>query len=869
MPDAIRDAMDTVSKLNKDAILDLLKTEGMGEAEVSDTPFLFFHGKQFALKDAVGQLRRYTPAKLADWFRAEGSAVVTKKNKQDHFCLGWGVSGHRHLEQIEQRTLIAIDCDGGSAPDPMLALLKDMGAAFVAHDSYSHGDGTNKWHAILFLDKPLTLTDPAQASADEFLRQYGYVIGALAELSGTVGYDSSVGTWNRLLFVCNRPSKSAPVRRVWHEDGLGVRWDKWLEILGYHQWKERFDAEKSAPKPRKAHVPLPSSNDAGIYADLTKGEKLYRAFDELGYTLGKSRGGRIRVKCPWHAEHTGGKDGDSSTVLFMDGGNDGQGTFHCSHSHCQGRRASAVWQWMRENHPEIVVKYLQRPRAHEPRMPEEWDNFLGDCGDPPPEEDSAQLPGVLAVVSGLKQGKGGIEKSLFNTVKILDEYPLWKGALTFSQFSGRTFWTRAISDGTTKMAAGADLTDRDLGQMRIWFSERVGFEPSKETMDEAATEVAHRHSRHEVREYLERCRDAWDGIPRLNDLGDYFGFVSRKPDNSLTNEAHMLRKWLLQAALRIKEPGCQADYVLVLQGPQGLRKSTALMTLFSPRWHTDSPIQVGNKDGLSILRGVWLVEDAEFKSIGRADNANSKGFITTRRDKYRPSYGRREEEHPRQCVFAVTINPAQFLSDDENRRYWIIPITGATKPYEILAQRDLIWGEVMAMLEEGELTYFDDAEEERMICGPNQNHALDSGGEVIDEYVNKFLIERLHGRKRREDEDEDRSVGIISALRQINNSGRLEPHFETAQRLRTFTSLDVCLFVTRAPEFAIRTGKKIAVALRRRGLIEFGSKKYAVPGTGRRQTSPQWRIPWRWVDEPELGELADAIEAKLFQDMRD
>jgi putative DNA primase/helicase len=101
--------------------------------------------------------------------------------------------------------------------------------------------------------------------------------------------------------------------------------------------------------------------------------------------------------------------------------------------------------------------------------------------------------------------------------------------------------------------------------------------------------VLRRHHRranthHPVRAYLAGLE--WDGVPRLSLwLTTYLGAYDAPPEY-----VHAVgRAWLISLVARAMRPGCQVDHLLILEGPQGARKSSALRALVpDPAWFTDN-----------------------------------------------------------------------------------------------------------------------------------------------------------------------------------------------------------------------------------------------------------------------------------------
>jgi predicted P-loop ATPase len=170
-------------------------------------------------------------------------------------------------------------------------------------------------------------------------------------------------------------------------------------------------------------------------------------------------------------------------------------------------------------------------------------------------------------------------------------------------------------------------------------------------------------------------------------------------------------RWLISGVARIYRPGVKADCCLILEGPQSTRKSTALKTLAGP-YFTDELADLGSKDSALLTRGVWIIELSELDTLSRSEVSRIKAFMSRTTDRFRPPYGKRLIESPRQCVFAGTVNHSAYLRDDTGgRRFW--PVTCASIDIDRLARdRDQLWAEAKARfdagadwwLETGELT---------------------------------------------------------------------------------------------------------------------------------------------------------------------
>lgn len=205
---------------------------------------------------------------------------------------------------------------------------------------------------------------------------------------------------------------------------------------------------------------------------------------------------------------------------------------------------------------------------------------------------------------------------------------------------------------------------------------------------------------HPLRDELAALR--WDGRPRLDSwLTAYLGVES-------TAYAAAIGKMFLIAMIkRVFEPGCQSDYMLILEGEQGDIKSSLCRALAGDRYFSDSLSLERDKDASIHLRGQWLIEIAELHVFNNKENSYLKSFISRREERYRPPFGTEEVFEPRQCLFIGTSNKDTYLRDDTGgRRFWPVKCT-TVKLEAFIRDRDQLLAEAVACYRAGDKTYPD------------------------------------------------------------------------------------------------------------------------------------------------------------------
>lgn len=175
--------------------------------------------------------------------------------------------------------------------------------------------------------------------------------------------------------------------------------------------------------------------------------------------------------------------------------------------------------------------------------------------------------------------------------------------------------------------------------------------------------VAHENAIDSAIDYLKGLK--WDGTPRLDTwLCSVYGVPNDKYHRAVGSN------WLKGLVKRIVFPGCKFDYVLVLEGEQGTKKSTSL-SILGGEWHMETTMGTDTKDFFMQFSSKAIIEFSEGETLSRTEVKRMKAIITTQNDKFRAPYDRVSRDHPRRCVFAMTTNSTEYLKDETGNRRWL------------------------------------------------------------------------------------------------------------------------------------------------------------------------------------------------------
>lgn len=291
-----------------------------------------------------------------------------------------------------------------------------------------------------------------------------------------------------------------------------------------------------------------------------------------------------------------------------------------------------------------------------------------------------QLAKPLAGVEFLRNDKGIIpnKENIYRTL-VSDEY--LKGCFRYNTFVGMLESKFQRDDFETMQRI-------DIVRVSLYLMSKYAHftRVNHGDVEDAVLRVAEDYRISPPVEYFKSLK--WDGTPRL----DTWLCSTYNVEDNVYHRA-VGANWLKGLVKRMVQPGCKFDYVLVLEGRQGIRKSTSLAVL-GGSWHVETVFTPDSKDFFMLFSGKSIVEFSEGETLSRTEAKHLKAIITMQFDKYRPPYEKAPKEFPRQCVFAMTTNQSEYLKDETGNRRWLpVACQGMVNIEWLTENRDQLFAE--------------------------------------------------------------------------------------------------------------------------------------------------------------------------------
>lgn len=417
--------------------------------------------------------------------------------------------------------------------------------------------------------------------------------------------------------------------------------EEMLSILGYPWGEEVKKVEK--------RIPLESSLD-----DNTLLEKMFSAINGA------------EVKALYDGDVSKYKDDQSAADMAL-----------CSH----------LAYWTKKDPAQMERIWLTSPLGMRMKTASRKDyrdrtisNAIANCTQiytNPAREKTIEQLNELDLLSTIgAKGVIKITQCTENVVRILHGNPEFKGTIRFDEFKNVLY----IKD--------KQMEDHDVlyiqTRIQVLYPDLV--KVSKDMVYDAMMKVAHDNSFDSAKDYLRSLK--WDGEKRV----DNWLTMAYHTPNDIYHKT-VGANWLKGLVKRIMQPGCKFDHVLVLEGEQGIKKSTSLMVL-GRDWHVETTMSTDSKDFFMMFQGKAIIEFSEGETLSRTETKRMKAIITTQSDKYRPAYGRLSVDYPRRCVFAMTTNADEYLKDETGNRRWLpVKCVGIADVEWIEQNRDQLFAE--------------------------------------------------------------------------------------------------------------------------------------------------------------------------------
>ena len=355
------------------------------------------------------------------------------------------------------------------------------------------------------------------------------------------------------------------------------------------------------------------------------------------------------------------------------------------------------------------------------------------------DEKSESSKGPKWLAEWITDDKGNPITNLHNVMVVLRNDAALNNALVFDEMLGIDMLMVPLSGAPNpQQFSPRPVDDHDITRIQEYL-QCVGLDKvSKGTVRDAVELRARENPFHPIQDYLGKLH--WDGQKRVEKWMPTYLHAESTP---YTERVGVM--FLVAMIARVLKPGCKFDYMLVLEGKQGARKSTACAILGGEFYSDHLPDVSGGKDVSQFLPGKWVIEVPELSALTNTEKNRLKAFITRQTEQYRPSYGRKQVAQQRQCVLIGTTNESSYLRDETgNRRFWPVKV-GMIDTDALRKDRDQLLAEALHLFSQG-TSWHPDREFEREHILPEQESRLepDPWEDTIREYLLATKPERVY-----------------------------------------------------------------------------------------------------------------------------
>ncbi len=260
---------------------------------------------------------------------------------------------------------------------------------------------------------------------------------------------------------------------------------------------------------------------------------------------------------------------------------------------------------------------------------------------------------------------------------------------------------------------GEFLQKRHESIISWYFLREHDIQCSRQTIMQFLDIQADNNSFHPVKDYILNIK--WDGVERLDNWFSQYTGCELNPYTSKVG-----RMVICAAVKRIMQPGCKFDYMVILEGKQGLKKSM-FWNVLGGDFYEEISFGADEKRIIENMQGAWFIEISELNGFRKQEADWLKSFITRKSDKTRLAYERRSGPLMRHNIFVGTFNPSgdnEFLRDDTGNRRFIPIVCGEIDIEGLRNVKDQLFAEALIKYQEEELYLTGEA---KAICENEQS----------------------------------------------------------------------------------------------------------------------------------------------------
>src|SRR6516164_8675900 len=293
-----------------------------------------------------------------------------------------------------------------------------------------------------------------------------------------------------------------------------------------------------------------------------------------------------------------------------------------------------------------------------------------------------------------------------------------------------------------------EVTDNGIIALRQLMSDTFGFDFTDKHTRDAVISLALEHCYDPVVDMLAEAEKNWDGLKRLDRMAaDYLNCEDSKLN------AAFVRKMMIAAVARARNPGCKFDTIVVLESVEGFNKSTALRVLAGDENFSDENIIGKNsREVQEQLAEIWIHENADLAGMKKTEVETVKAYASRMVDIARPAYGHFQKRQKRHSIEVGTTNSDSYLqSQTGNRRFWPVRVLKSIDIAKLKHDRMQLWGEAAHHQSQGESLVLDEAlwgaaaveQEARRVTDPWEDVLRDIPEvAVVREYKDGFWREK-------------------------------------------------------------------------------------------------------------------------------